>query len=255
MSTFTDHKQVLAWINALDIPDAPAGGNRVAARASSSADEDGAVVAKASIPCFVSGLTEQSRADVQNSTLLMQLAADKKYPDENDREKWFKFYSDGLTNLGWGSSSSFFERFQPKNTDVTMDQVVLEVILTVVNNVNNPLYKIAQETFGALNKPANQKPMKLFDHSSTKEDRGKFQILPAGQDQHGTVSMVLTAINARTDIQSGSFLFWKWSKSTAWLYRAANLIVLNESVYSKVRQAVIDKLGDNAVNFVLDLDI
>ena len=87
MSTITDHKQVLAWINALDIPDAPAGGNRVAARATSSADEDGAVVAKASIPCFVSGLTEQSRADVQNSTLLMQLAADKKYPNENDREK------------------------------------------------------------------------------------------------------------------------------------------------------------------------
>ena len=255
MSTITDHKEVLAWIGTLDIPEAPSTGTHLTSRATGDVGEDGAVVAKASIPTFVSDLSEQARADVLNSTLLMQLAADKKYPKDEDREQWFKFYSDGLSNLGWGRSSSFFERYQPKNTNVTMDQVILEVILTVVNNVNSPLYKVAQNMFGALENPPNQSAMKLFDNTSTKEDRAKFQILPAGQDQHGVVSMVLTAINASTKVQTGSFLFWKWSTSSSWLYRAANLIVLNESVYSKVREAVIEKLGDNATKFVLGLDI
>ncbi|OSZ46063.1 hypothetical protein BVZ31_06455 [Alcaligenes faecalis] len=255
MSTIIDHKEVLAWIDALDIPEAPATPRRAAARAASNENEDGAVVALGSIPCFVSGLSEQSRKDVQNSTLLMQLAADKKYPKDEDRKQWFDFYSKGLSDLGWGRSSSFFELYQPRDTNVTMNQVVLEVILTVVNNVNNPLYKIAQETFGALNNPANTEPMKLFDQSSTKGDRGKFQILPAGQDQHGNVSMVLTAIQAKTEIQTGSFLFWKWKKSNAWLYRAANLIVLNESVYARVREKVLDKLGKHAEDSIDELEI
>ncbi len=257
MSTITDHKSRLAWIEALEIPEthnlkldaSPSN------RAATNPNDKGAMVAAASVPSFVSGLALQARDDVQNSTLLMQLAANNAYPDEKDKDKWFTFYSDGLARLGWGTTSSVYERYQPKNTNVTMNQVVLEIILDVVGNMSNPLYKIAHDAFGAMNDPANKSPLMLFDQTSTEQGRGKFQILPAGQDQNGTVSMVLTAINAHTDVQTGSFLFWKWSTSSSVLYRAASLIVLNESVYSQVRQAVIAKLGANAKDWLANLKL
>ncbi|PWE38980.1 hypothetical protein [Pseudomonas prosekii] len=257
MSVIESHVERLAWISKLEIPEAPAAvsSRERSAVVRASADENGAAVVKGSVVSFVSGLTDQARDDVQNSTLLMQLAADKKFDPDSQKQEWFKFYTEGLANLGWGRVSSVYSDYQPKNTDVTMDQVVLEVLAQVVAP-ESALYLVVAQTFEALkSNPNNQGALKLFDNSSTKSGTGTFQILPAAQDTGGNVIMVLTCVNATTTVQSGSFLFWHWSSSSSRMYRAAQQIVLNESVYKQVRQAVIDKLGDNAKNFVKDLDI
>ncbi|MCS5517478.1 hypothetical protein NWF32_29340 [Pseudomonas qingdaonensis] len=78
MGSITDHNQLLAWVESLDIPAASGSKTRtrnVVARAN--AEEEGAAVVRGSITSFVTGLSQQARDDVQNSTLLMQLAADK----------------------------------------------------------------------------------------------------------------------------------------------------------------------------------
>lgn len=256
MNTITEHAALLAWIDELDIPEAS--GTRVRTkpvRTRANAEEEGAAVVRGSITSFVTGLTQQAREDVQNSTLLMQLAADKKYDPEKQRQEWFKFYTDGLANLGWGRVTAFYQDYQPKNTNVTMNQVVLEVIAAVVS-ASSPIYKVTEQTFKALqDNPDNAQPLKLFDNSSTRESVGTFQILPVMQDRDGNVIMVLTTVNASTKVQKGSFLFWSWSKTEAWMYRAAQQTVLNEQVYAKVRQAVIDKLGQNAEDFIEGLEI
>ncbi|MBL7229338.1 hypothetical protein PSFL_40370 [Pseudomonas sp. DD1] len=256
MGSITDHNQLLAWVASLDIPEASGVKTRsrnVVARAN--AEDEGAAVVRGSITSFVTGLSQQARDDVQNSTLLMQLAADKKFNPEKQREEWFKFYTDGLANLGWGRVSSYYQSYQPRNTNVTMDQVVLEVIAAVVG-ADSAVYKVTEKTFSSLqDNPKNQAPLKLFDSSSTRDSVGTFQILPVMQDRDGNVVMVLTTVNASTTVQRGSFLFWSWSKTTAWMYRAAQQTVLNESVYATVRQSVIKKLGKNAEEFIDDLEI
>ncbi|MBV4492215.1 hypothetical protein [Pseudomonas oryzicola] len=256
MGSITDHDQLIAWVQSLDIPESTrtvARARKAAVRAKS--EEEGAAVVRGSITSFVTGLEQQAREDVQNSTLLMQLAADKKYNPDTQREQWFKFYTDGLANLGWGRVSSLYQQYNPRNTNVTMDEVVLEVIAAVVG-ADSAVYKVTQKTFAALeSNPKNQGALKLFDSTTTRDDIGTFQILPVMQDRDGNVVMVLTAVNASTTVQKGSFLFWSWSKTTAWMYRAAQQTVLNESVYARVRESVIQKLGKNAEDFIDGLDI
>lgn len=260
MGSITDHGKLLAWVESLDVP--KSAGNANLKRASSAlrsaaqnSDEDGAAVVRGSITSFVTGLTSQARDDVQNSTLLMQLAADKKYNPDTQREEWFKFYTDGLANLGWGRVSSAYQKYKPTNTNATMDQVVLEIISSVVSP-ESALYKVTEKTFLALkNNPNNKDALKLFDVSSTRNDLGTFQILPVMQDKDGNVVTVLTCINAHTEVQKGSFLFWHWSSTSAEMYRAAQQVVLNENVYATVRQSVLKKLGKNAEDFIDGLDI
>ncbi|NWC93689.1 MULTISPECIES: hypothetical protein [unclassified Pseudomonas] len=257
MGSITEHGKLLAWVEALDIPKPSAASARKksAVRRAASGDDEGAAVVRGSVTSFVTGLTPQARDDVQNSTLLMQLAADKKYNPDTQREEWFKFYTDGLANLGWGRVSSFYQSYKPSNTNVTMDQVVLEIVSAVVSS-QSALYKITEKTFEALkNNPANKDALKLFDTSTTRNNIGTFQILPVMQDKDGNVVMVLTTVNASTTVQKGSFLFWSWSKTDAWMYRAAQQTVLNENVYATVRDAVIKKLGKNAEDFIDGLDI
>jgi hypothetical protein len=256
MSIILTDVERLAWISDLEIPELAeirVRSQRAVTRTSAAGQS--AAVVKASIASFVSGVSAQAKDDVQNSTLLMQLAADKKFNPDTQRAEWFQFYTEGLANLGWGRVASAYSDFQPANTNVTMDQVVLEIIAQVITP-ESAIYQGVVETFNALkNKSSNQEPLKLFDNSSTRNGTGTFQILPVAQDDSGTVIMVLTCVNATTTVQSGSFLWWHWSTSTSRMYRAAQQIVLNASVYNQVRQAVITKLGENAYNFIKDLDI
>ncbi|EKN4181318.1 hypothetical protein [Yersinia ruckeri] len=216
--------------------------------------EEGAEIAKSSVISFVSGLSTQNREDVQNSTLLMQLNSDKKFNPQTQKEEWFKNYSDGLSKLGWGRVASTFQKYSPNNTNVTMDQVILEIIATVVNP-SSALYDIVATTFNAMRSDSNKSALNLFDNSSTSNGSGSFQILPVAQDSDGNAIMVMTCINAKTIQQEGSFLFWHWVTSSSELYRAAQQTVLNTQVYSRVRAAVLDKLGKSAEDFVEDLDI
>ncbi len=104
MGSITDHGKLLAWVESLDVPKPAVSATRKRAAVMRSpaenTDADGAAVVRGSITSFVTGLSSQARDDVQNSTLLMQLAADKKYNPDTQREEWFKFYTDGLANLG-----------------------------------------------------------------------------------------------------------------------------------------------------------
>ena len=97
-------------------------------------------------------------------------------------------------------------------------------------------------------------PLKLFDKHSTKEDIGKFQMLIASYLPDGKVQMVLSAIEARTNAQPGSFLYWRWSYSS-WMQYTADIITLDEAIYSKYRQEVITQLGKDATKLVMDVTL
>src|SRR5262245_44005572 len=52
----------------------------------------GAYVAEGSTVSFVAGVSAQHQADILNSTLLAQLAANKKYDREVATREWYDFY-------------------------------------------------------------------------------------------------------------------------------------------------------------------
>lgn len=214
---------------------------------------DAAFVDAGSAVSFVSGLTPERQRDVLNSTLLAQLAANKKYDREKATEQWYGFYREVLENLGWVVGNFGFKRFEASGTSVRMDKAALEVIKAIATG--NELL-VLTSTLDALDKAnPDSDQIRLFEGNSSSGEDGNFQLATATQDDSGNVSMALGAFYFKADEHRGRFLFWSWSTNSINFYFSTQRVVLNEEIYRTVRQAVVAKLGDHAQTFVDDLEI
>ncbi len=242
----------LEFIASLELPAighpilrSPPGGAPVAGTSASAA------LVGDSIVSFVAGLGQQAREDVLNSTLLMQLAASKRFDKGSQREEWFTFYTEGLGKLGWTLSRHEMERYTPHQQAFTMDDVVLDIMEHVVGGAS--FTSITRQTFDSLRK--QPRLLDLFLSRSNKHNVGTFQIMPCTQNADGDVTMLLSCVQLIRNASNDHILFFTFQKNDVIIYRAAQTSVLNTQVYSQVREAVIAKLGHNANQFVTNLSL
>ncbi|WP_175653387.1 hypothetical protein [Pseudomonas sp. Marseille-P9899] len=242
--------ETLDFIAGLSLPDAGAPLlQSPAVPATDSAETDSASIAGHSVVSFVSGLSQQNREDVLNSTLLMQLAASKAFDKAQQREEWFRFYTEGLGKLGWTVSNSSIERYVPRRETFTMDQVALDIIEATMGG--GGFEPVMKKTFAALKK--QPQALALFERHSDHGWLGMFQILPCSQTAEGNVSMLLNCMQFIHNALRYKILFFTYRQHDVQVYRSAQLAVLDSGVYSQVREAVLDKLGGNAGQFVARL--
>lgn len=241
------------FIEALDLPPVPASLKALSLGAVKPADDQPeGFVADGSLVSFVSEVTSQAREDVLNSTLLAQLAANKKYDRWKDTENWYKFYSNVLENVGWVIQSFQFSEYDAHGGTFEVDKVVLEILTAIVSQ--NEI-AVVSETMSALKKLGDgDGPMVLFSTASSALTSGNFQISAVSQT-NGATAMGLGAFYFTSTQSTTKILWFQYDSSDTHLFKAGQTITLNEEIYKKVRQSVIDKLGSNAVSFVADLDI
>ncbi|HXT68427.1 MAG TPA: hypothetical protein VN700_01625 [Vicinamibacterales bacterium] len=217
--------------------------------------EDGsaAYVDAGSTMSFVGGVPAVKQQDVLNSTLLAQLAANKKFDRETQTEQWYGFYRQVLENVGWVVQSFSFTRYDESGATLRLDKSALAIIAAVASG--NELLAL-QATLKALeNSDPDSKQVTLFDVNGSKGENGNFQLSTASTDPNGNVQMALGAFYFKATEHVGRFLFFSWKTKSINLYFGAQSVLLNEQIYATVRQSVIDKLGDKAQQFVADLDI
>jgi hypothetical protein len=200
-----------------------------------------AAVLEDSLVSFTSGLSDQNRDDVMQSLLLMQLGANHKYSKMEEREQWYKFYYDGLSNLGWLTSGSAYQSYAPTNQSFTMDEVALEIIAAV-----------GGQSF-ALEKSDNA--LRLFENSNQSEEVSSFKMLPCIQTERGDVSMVLNFMRFTKTVKTTRVLFWKFSSSNVRIFRDASKIQLNAQTYGSLRADIQGKLGKKGKAFIAGLEI
>ncbi len=212
----------------------------------------GAAVDKGSLVSFVSGLSDTHKKDVLNSTLLAQLAADKKFNRFTATREWYTFYRTVLENVGWVVPSFAYRDYRPGGSSLVVSDAILEILSAIATGDE---MKILRTTLESLKEnPKNEKSLTLFDQQSFPDNVGTFQILPVGEDD-GQVVMALAAMEFKSQRHVTRFLWFKWESVSTKLFQSAQKCVLNEEVYSRVRQDVIEKLGGNAQKFVHDIDI
>jgi len=214
-------------------------------------DTEGSAVDKGSMVSFVSGITPLHKSDVLNSTLLAQLGAEKKYNRFTQPMEFYSFYCAVLANVGWVVPTMVHQKFEPKGASFTVSQAVLEILAAIATG--NEL-AILTATLNSLKDPKNERQLSLFDSQSFPESLGTFQISPVGEDD-GELVMALAALDFKAVRHVTRFLWFSWESSSVTLTRSAQKCVLNEDVYGRVRQQVIDKLGDNAKKFIEDIEI
>lgn len=248
-----DLTQVQKFIAELELtePDPTIAGLTLAAVEPKDGKEGGYVDA-GSLVSFVAGVSGQHQKDVLNSTLLAQLAANKKFDRENDTENWYKFYRNVLENVGWVIQEFNFQKYAASGATFSINKVVLEILAAIATQ--NELAVITT-TMNALKSLSDKDDrLVLFDSQSYPASSGNFQI-SAAAESGGVVVMKIGAFYFKATKHVTKFLWFNFSSSSSEIYKGAQTINLNEEAYSKVRQQIVDKLGDKAQQFVADLDI
>ena len=238
---------VVEFVRNLEIVD------HVPSSAVSNDDEQG-FVDSGSLVSFTINLQGQDKEDVLNSTLLAQLAASKKYDRQKNTEKWYQLYVYVLEKIGWVIQSFSFEEYKSGSATFTMDKAVLQLLAAVASGSEVAIMK---KTIEALEKlPADDGRVEVLDTHSCTSNAGNFQIMPCDVDKSGQVNMVLGAFHFTTKQRvRNRFLFFEFNSASTRMYNGAQTVTLNQKMYGKVRDVVIEKLGDRAKKFILDVSI
>lgn len=221
--------------------------------ASAKDNTESAQVNAGSLTSFTQRLSGQSKSDVKNSTLFAQLASNKAFDRFAQPMEWYKNYIEVLGQIGWNNPAFAFDTYRSGSSTVKMDEAVLNILAAIATG--DELAMVAATMEGLKSLGSESKQMKIWDANSSNGNNGNFQIMPVDKLDNGDVVMVLTGMEFKAQTSHGSFLWWSWSSTSIDIQRAANKFVLNEDVYSVVRKAIIEKLGDRAVQLVADIPI
>lgn len=227
--------------------DSSAGSHRLAET------DKAAYVDAGSVLSFVGGVAVGKQADVLNSTLLAQLAANAAYDRETATEQWYQKYREVLENIGWVITSFSFVTYNESGATLRMDKAALSVIAAIASG--NELAALTAALKALENADPSSKQVTLFDGNGSGGSNGNFQLASCSQDPNGNVQAALGAFYFKATKHEGRFLFWTWNTHSVDLYFGAQSVVLNEQIYATVRTAIVAKLGDRAVRYVADLDI
>jgi hypothetical protein len=216
-------------------------------------DEDKAgLVDSGSLISFVTGLKSQHKEDVLNSTLLAQLAANTAFDRWSDTNNWYKKYVEVLANVAWVIESFSFTQYEGSSESFTMDKVVLEILKAIATGEQEDVINETMKTLEALDDGDGK--LVLFDTNASNLKRGNFQMGTCQSDGEN-VAMSMGTFYFSSEQSSSRFLWFEYKKAETKLFKAGQKVVLNELIYKKVRQTIIDKLGDAATQYVADLDI
>ncbi|MGE0131452.1 MAG: hypothetical protein AB7U82_25500 [Blastocatellales bacterium] len=209
-------------------------------------------VNQGSLTSFVAGMGRRNKKDVLNSTLLAQLAANRRHDRERDTENWYRWYRTVLENVGWVLQDFSFSRFSAGGTEFSVDEAIIDVLRAIATGDE---MAVARETLQAVkNLSNNDGRLVLFEQSSHSLRSGNFQIMAASETD-GVVAMRIGTFYFTSSEDVTKLLWFRFTDSSATIYKGVQTIVLDEDVYSEVRDDVVDRLGDNAERFVKDLDI
>ena len=224
-----------------------------------------------------------------NSTLLAQLAANRKHDRERDGGGWYHVYRTVLEQVGWVSQparpnhSALAGRGRPHDLRVqpgpllpplprpapvfaypfnrvvtnevrfTPENAVFKLLKTVASDAEVAVTKTSLDVFRRL--PDRDRRVIIFETSSHTSAGGNFQIVTVSLSPKGVVLMTIAAYFFRTDEPVTRLLSFNFGQRSTQMFQASHIMALNEAAYSKARSRVIEQLGDQAAAFIDDLQI
>jgi hypothetical protein len=206
-----------------------------------------------SLISFTGKLSGQNKEDVQNSPLFAQLASDA-YCDRFQRPMdWYRNYCTTLGKIGWNQPAFAFDNYKAAGTTVKLDEAVLGILAAIASADEIALVKATMQGLSGLSDDSKQ--MLVWDSNANSGNNGTFQIFPVDRAANDDVIMVLDGMQFTAESSHYRFLWWSWQTNSIKIQRAANKFVLNEKIYDKVRQQIIDRLGDLAEDFVANVPL
>lgn len=204
------------------------------------------------IASFIDGVTGQQKNDVLNSCLLAQLAANAKFRRASQPVEWTNFYGSVLMNLAWVVPSFRFTTLRTSAQRFTIDQVILKLVQSFLNPAEISQLTATMEAMKALEN--QDRRFVIFERNSTSQSDGNFQVDSVGTSADGTLSLKLGAYSFDTNTSVTNVLWFSFSGNSTVLKVSKSTFVLNEEVFARIREPIVNKLGQRAIDFIGGLE-
>jgi hypothetical protein len=215
-------------------------------------DKPTASVMPDTINAFLPGVSQEIIDDVNLCKLVMQNAATKLFPKDEQLFEWYRYYVDGLSKLGWVTQNRNIQEVTVKRVGLTMDQVALEVAAGLIgSNAAKILADVAKKAVEAVQKSPDA--IKIFDRNSKLGTQAKFDIAPIWLDNGGQPNMVLNCISLDARESTRGILFWKSTRQSTTLKTGAVRTYLDTKTFSGLRGDLYRKFSESGKKFIDEL--
>lgn len=227
-------------------------------RLQASADQGSATINDQSVMCFTSGVSGQLKEDVLNSTLLAQMAADKQVSHSSgtvsyDVVSWYNAYVATLRKIGWDGQTSEFSEYQTSGSTFSVANAIIQILQGMVIGGGAMLASAALNALKKL-EGSGSNASKIFESCMDDDSSGKF-MLGTCVEENGNVALSMGTFYLTGYTHKKHFLWVDMSSADTHLQTATMSMVLNNAIYSRVRDTVVNKLGQSVDSFIADLDI
>jgi hypothetical protein len=207
----------------------------------------GAVVGNL-LEAFVDGLSGQQKYDVLNSTLLAQLAANTRANRRRQPVQWSNAYTEILMNTAWVMPNFQFRDISSSANSFTIDRAVLQLLRGILTGSEMEIARQAIEAVKALED--EDRRFVIFERTAVENNVGNFQLDTCGVSQGGSVTMKLGAFGFQTRSNVTRLLWFSFPGVHTRIQAGRNSLVLNDQVYDRLRDAILNKLGDRGLAYV-----
>jgi hypothetical protein len=212
-----------------------------------------AAVDAGSVLSFVSGVTAEDKSDVLFSTQLAQRAASARHDRYEATEDWYRVYAEVLEHLGWVGEGFAFTQRGSSSGEFRMEKSALDVIATIATGAQLAILVKALDTMRNL--AEEDGAIRVFELQAVAELSGNFQLGAVQRAENGALSLALGAFRFRSKDNRRRVLFWKWGAAEIEFWTAAQKMTLNAELYAPLRRVVVEKLGEEAADYVVDLEV
>ena len=205
------------------------------------------------IASFVDGVTGQQKNDVLNACLLAQLAANARFARATKPVEWTNHYGTVLMNLAWVVPSFRFVNLHTTASRFTIDQVILKLVRNFLTGDEIQVLTDTMDAMKALE--SDDRRFVIFERNAKSQSAGNFQVDSVGTAADGTLSLKLGAYAFDTNTTVTNVLWFSFSGNSTALKTTKSTFVLNEQVFARIRDAIVDKLGNRALDYIGGLEL
>ncbi|MES2651980.1 MAG: hypothetical protein V4663_09575 [Bacteroidota bacterium] len=205
-----------------------------------------------SLVSFASGINGQNKQDVLDSTLFAQLAANKKFPGDDQIISWYTYFIEVMNKIGWVIEGAEFSRFNSSHALFEIENVIIDILTSALGG---NYVTIISKTLGALKELGSKDgKIKAFEKNTHSLKKGAFQIGLA-TEENGLAALTLGTFLISTNTEIKTILFFKSSQDSVDMQYCSRKGTLNPSVYDKIRETISAKIIEQSNIYVTEIEI
>lgn len=242
------------FVNALELPASKRGGFESAPMMIDyEAQKNQALVVASDVVSFVKGVTNERRQDIVNSSLLAQLAANKKVPDKTRIIDWYNAYFEVLENVGWVIQDRTFSAYTQEANGLETHEAVLKAAAVFLGPAPAALAVVTSTLEALKSMDANSSWIKLFDRETKSAETAHFQIALAEQGDTDQFLVSLMAFSLKASAEITQVLFFKIRSDEVELKKFLGKVTINDEALTSVRERVKQRIAQYTNDFVAKL--